>query len=48
MDETLLRKGEIQSIIGSNKKIKTDTGWQPEISFEQSIADLLDYWNEKV
>lgn len=48
LDETLLRKGEIQSIVGSNKKINTDTGWQPEISFEQSIRDLLKYWEEKV
>ncbi len=47
VDEKLLRKGEIQSIIGSNKKIDTDTGWQPKISFEQSITDLLDYWNGK-
>ena len=45
LDETLLRNGEILSIIGSNEKIKTDTGWQPEISFETAIADLLAYWN---
>lgn len=48
LDESLLRKGEIQSIIGSNKKINADTGWQPEISFEQSIADLLQYWEAQV
>jgi len=48
VDEKLLRKVDIQSIIGSNKKIKNDTAWQPEISFEQSITDLLDYWDKKV
>jgi len=48
LDESLLRKGEIQSVIGSNEKIKTDTGWQPEISFEKSITDLLDYWDKQV
>jgi GDP-4-dehydro-6-deoxy-D-mannose reductase len=47
VDEKLLRKGDIQSIIGSNKKLKSDTGWEPKISFEQSIDDLLGYWNEK-
>lgn len=46
LDELLLRKGEIQSITGSNKKIHDDTGWQPTISFEQSIADLLEYWGK--
>ena len=48
VDEKLLRKGDIQSIIGSNKKLKSDTGWEPKIPFEQSIDDLLGYWNEKV
>jgi GDP-4-dehydro-6-deoxy-D-mannose reductase len=47
-DESLLRKGDIKSIIGSNEKIKTDTGWQPEIPFEKSIADLLDYWDKQL
>lgn len=47
-DESLLRKGDIESIIGSDEKIKTDTGWQPKIGFEQSITDLLEYWNEQV
>jgi GDP-4-dehydro-6-deoxy-D-mannose reductase len=48
LDESLLRKGEIDSIIGNNEKIKADTGWQPEISFEKSIADLLAYWDKQV
>ncbi|MEP6683076.1 MAG: GDP-mannose 4,6-dehydratase [Parafilimonas sp.] len=47
LDETLLRKGEIQSIVGNNEMIKADTGWQPEITFEKSIADLLDYWDRQ-
>jgi GDPmannose 4,6-dehydratase len=25
-------------------KFKTHTGWEPEISFDQTMADLLDYW----
>jgi GDPmannose 4,6-dehydratase len=25
-------------------KFKTHTGWEPEIPFEQTMADLLDYW----
>jgi GDP-4-dehydro-6-deoxy-D-mannose reductase len=48
LDELLLRKGEIGSIVGNNEKIKLDTGWQPSISFEKSIGDLLDYWNNEV
>ena len=28
-------------------KIKKLTGWQPEISLEQTIRETLDYWREK-
>ena len=48
LDESLLRKAEILSIIGSNEKIYTLTKWKPEIVFEKAIADLLDYWNKHV
>jgi nucleoside-diphosphate-sugar epimerase len=24
------------------------TGWQPEISFEKTMNDLLEYWRERV
>jgi GDPmannose 4,6-dehydratase len=29
-------------------KFKAHTGWQPEISFETTMADLLDYWRARV
>ena len=48
IDESLLRKGEIRSIVGNNEKIKNDTGWQPEIPLEKSINDLLNYWDKQV
>ena len=24
------------------------TGWKPEIPFEKTVKDLLDYWRERV
>lgn len=30
------------------RKFKEHTGWEPEISFEQTMHDLLDYWRERV
>ncbi len=30
------------------RKFKAHTGWEPEISFETTMRDLLDYWREKV
>jgi len=29
-------------------KFKAHTGWEPEISFQQTMADLLDYWRMRV
>ena len=29
---------------GDNSKLKQVTGWEPEISLEKSLNDLLDYW----
>ena len=30
------------------KKFKIHTGWEPEISFDKTMHDLLDYWRAKV
>lgn len=30
------------------RKFKEHTGWEPEISFDQTMHDLLDYWRGKV
>ena len=30
------------------RKFKKHTGWEPEISFETTMHDLLDYWRDKV
>lgn len=29
-------------------KFKRQTGWEPQISFEQTLRDTLDYWRDKV
>ena len=30
------------------RKFKMHTGWEPEISFETTMHDLLDYWRSRV
>ena len=42
------RKNDPQEIVGDNKKLKKITGWKPEISWEKSLKDTLDYWRSKV
>jgi GDPmannose 4,6-dehydratase len=29
-------------------KFKAHTGWEPQISFERTMRDLLDYWRERI
>jgi GDPmannose 4,6-dehydratase len=29
-------------------KFKAHTGWEPQISFEQTMRDLLEYWRERI
>lgn len=44
----LVRPNDNRIIIGSNTKIKQTTGWQITYTLEESIKDILEYWNEKV
>lgn len=34
--------------VPDTSKFRNHTGWQPEISFEKTMRDLLDYWRERV
>jgi GDPmannose 4,6-dehydratase len=43
-----VRKVDIATIVADCSKLRARTGWQPEIAFEQSLHDVLDYWREQV
>jgi len=40
-DESKLRPSDNPLVVGDYSKIKKDTGWQPEISIEQTLKDIL-------
>jgi len=44
VNESLIRPNDNRIIIGSNEKIKKDTGWHTEISLEKSLKDIISYW----
>jgi GDP-4-dehydro-6-deoxy-D-mannose reductase len=48
INKDLIRPSDNPIIIGSNKKIKEECNWQPEISIEQSLSSMLDYWTKKL
>lgn len=47
-DETLFRSAEQQRICGSNEKLRNETGWLPEILLEQTLADMVDEWKNRL
>lgn len=42
-DRIRLRPSDIPVLIGSNKKFNIDTEFMPELSFEQTLKDMLDF-----
>ena len=34
--------------IPDTRKFEAHTGWRPEIAFEKTMADLLDYWRDRI
>jgi len=47
-DPKRLRPIEVPVMVSNCTKIRKRTGWQPRISFEQSLQDVLDYWRERI
>ncbi len=43
-DPTRIRSAEIDEQVGSPSRLERETEWKPEISFDASLADLLDDW----
>jgi GDP-4-dehydro-6-deoxy-D-mannose reductase len=43
-DPARLRPNDAPLLIGDPTRLRTTTGWRPEIPFEQTLDDLLDYW----
>lgn len=43
-DPGRLRPSDTPVVVGSHDRLTRDTGWQPEIPVEQTLADLLEFW----
>lgn len=46
VDPERLRPSDVEILIGDSSKFRADTGWEPQIPFEQTVRDLLDYWRK--
>lgn len=48
IDPDRLRPIDADLQVPDTTKFEKHTGWKPQISFEQTMADLLNYWRHKV
>ena len=48
VDQDRIRPIDADLQVPDTSKFKKHTGWQPEIPYEKTISDLLDYWRVQV
>jgi GDP-4-dehydro-6-deoxy-D-mannose reductase len=47
-DPSRFRPNDPEQLVGDNRRLVSDTGWQPQIPLEQTVDDLLQYWRARV
>ena len=48
IDGARLRRAEQRRMVASSDKLRADTGWQPVIPLDRTLADILEYWTERL
>jgi GDP-4-dehydro-6-deoxy-D-mannose reductase len=48
VDPDRLRPSDVQILLSDSSKFRKLTGWEPRITFDQSLRDLLEYWRERI
>lgn len=48
VDPALLRPADVTLQIPCPDKFKAATGWQPEIPYQQTLLDMLNYWRQEL
>lgn len=47
-DPDRLRPSDVEVLLGDASRFHADTGWKPEIPFDQTLRDTLDYWRDRI
>jgi len=47
LNPDLIRPNENRIVIGSNKKITANYGWEPQYSLDKSLNDIIRYWQSQ-
>lgn len=47
-DPQRMRPSDVELLVGSAEKFNKATGWKPEIPFERTLEDLMEYWRDRI
>jgi GDP-4-dehydro-6-deoxy-D-mannose reductase len=47
-DKDRMRPSDVEVLVGDSSKFRKQTGWKPNIPFEKTMEDLLNYWRNVV
>jgi GDP-4-dehydro-6-deoxy-D-mannose reductase len=47
-DAARMRPTDVAVMYGDIRKLRDETGWEPEVGFEESLCRVLAYWREEV
>jgi len=47
-DPSLFRPSDTPVLVGDPARLTADTGWTPQVPFEQTVDELLDYWRDRI
>lgn len=46
-NQSLIRKSDVPVLIADASKFRESTGWEPKVSLETTISDILNYWRKQ-
>jgi GDP-4-dehydro-6-deoxy-D-mannose reductase len=47
LDPEKLRPSDTPVVVGDPSRLRSETGWDPEVAFEKMLDDLLQYWRAR-
>jgi GDP-4-dehydro-6-deoxy-D-mannose reductase len=48
LESERLRPSDVPALVGDPARLKAATGWEPTLSLDETLADLLQYWRERL
>ena len=48
VDHERLRPSDVPYLLGDSSKFRKQTGWEPKLTFEDAMSDLVIYWREQL